>query len=619
MDRRKQMDGTGDAHERYEGDESRDAPGNGHDSPFEGDELNYDGHDGPHRRDDTIPDAQSSDWAAPRLPSSIPAAEPGLLSGWAERRIQLPEEDEYAPAFDESDAQVGARRPLDSNQLDEWADSQGGDTLLTKMDMDWDEEEALTTLRDGPHGTILPPPDGDASDLEQLEDVEAEHPRASNDGEWAENIVPFRAPGGLNAPIFSTAVQPNNEMLTRFGRAQPSQGRYLWYGAAIVVGVLLAFLARSVIAPPAPATAIIVTKPTDSAVLVDGRPVSGSGSPYTVQELTPDVEHTIDVRKDGFVEQFRKVRFAPGDVTQVPEIELVAVPSRTGFALSSVPSGASVFVDDRKLEQLTPVRVETLAAGPHALRVELDGYQPWRTDLQATAGQVVELQLAQLTPRKLTWSERAAARRAAAAAARAERIAAHAARARSAAASSRSRSAARETSGDDVAAEHDEPRVRSKRGAPAEQAKAEAAEPTVRKRFISGAEAEALAERRALGTPADEAASESEPKSGEDEAPPEPGGAPVPVRANATASATPTPAAAAPTGAENGALSINSRPWSQVTIDGKVIGNTPQLSIPLAAGRHKVKLSNPELGIVKGFSVDITAGETATKTVEFGE
>jgi hypothetical protein len=81
------------------------------------------------------------------------------------------------------------------------------------------------------------------------------------------------------------------------------------------------------------------------------------------------------------------------------------------------------------------------------------------------------------------------------------------------------------------------------------------------------------------------------------------------------------PAASAPAASsgENGALSLNSRPWSQVTIDGKSVGNTPQLNIPLAPGRHKVKLANPELGIVKGFSVEIEAGKTTTRTIEFGE
>lgn len=62
-----------------------------------------------------------------------------------------------------------------------------------------------------------------------------------------------------------------------------------------------------------------------------------------------------------------------------------------------------------------------------------------------------------------------------------------------------------------------------------------------------------------------------------------------------------------------GTLRINSRPWSQVFIDGRLIGNTPQMSVPIAAGRHTVRLENPELGMSKTVIVHVTAGEIVTR------
>ena len=62
-----------------------------------------------------------------------------------------------------------------------------------------------------------------------------------------------------------------------------------------------------------------------------------------------------------------------------------------------------------------------------------------------------------------------------------------------------------------------------------------------------------------------------------------------------------------------GKLRINTRPWSQVYVDGKLIGNTPQMGIPLTPGRHRVMLVNSQFGIQKTVSVDIPAGETVTK------
>lgn len=62
-----------------------------------------------------------------------------------------------------------------------------------------------------------------------------------------------------------------------------------------------------------------------------------------------------------------------------------------------------------------------------------------------------------------------------------------------------------------------------------------------------------------------------------------------------------------------GKLRINTRPWSQVYVDGRLVGNTPQMGIPLTPGRHRVRLVNSQFGIQKTVTVDIPAGETVTK------
>jgi hypothetical protein len=64
-----------------------------------------------------------------------------------------------------------------------------------------------------------------------------------------------------------------------------------------------------------------------------------------------------------------------------------------------------------------------------------------------------------------------------------------------------------------------------------------------------------------------------------------------------------------------GILRVNSRPWSRVIVDGRLIGNTPQMSIPLRAGTHTLNLVNPEFGIDKKLTLEIKAGETVTRAV----
>jgi eukaryotic-like serine/threonine-protein kinase len=65
-----------------------------------------------------------------------------------------------------------------------------------------------------------------------------------------------------------------------------------------------------------------------------------------------------------------------------------------------------------------------------------------------------------------------------------------------------------------------------------------------------------------------------------------------------------------------GTLRIDTRPQTQVFIDGALVGNTPQTNPQLEPGLHQVRLYNAELNIEKSFSVDIPPGETVVKSME---
>jgi serine/threonine-protein kinase len=87
---------------------------------------------------------------------------------------------------------------------------------------------------------------------------------------------------------------------------------------------------------------------------------------------------------------------------------------------------------------------------------------------------------------------------------------------------------------------------------------------------------------------------------------PGPGPGPRPEMTVTAVTETPTP-----TGGE-GTLRVNTRPWSQVFVDGRLIGNTPQMNIPLPAGRHTVRLVNPDFNIQETVPVTIRSGQTET-------
>lgn len=66
---------------------------------------------------------------------------------------------------------------------------------------------------------------------------------------------------------------------------------------------------------------------------------------------------------------------------------------------------------------------------------------------------------------------------------------------------------------------------------------------------------------------------------------------------------------------DTGTLRVNSRPWSVVFVDGRRVGNTPQRSLELSAGTHRLEFVNEEFGLRKTVTVEVKAGETLTKVV----
>ena len=58
------------------------------------------------------------------------------------------------------------------------------------------------------------------------------------------------------------------------------------------------------------------------------------------------------------------------------------------------------------------------------------------------------------------------------------------------------------------------------------------------------------------------------------------------------------------------ALKINSLPASSIVLDGKPIGVTPQLHVPVTPGTHTILFVNSEQSLKKTISVEVKAGET---------
>jgi len=93
--------------------------------------------------------------------------------------------------------------------------------------------------------------------------------------------------------------------------------------------------------------------------------------------------------------------------------------------------------------------------------------------------------------------------------------------------------------------------------------------------------------------------------------PPAPAPAPAPQP-------TPTPAAPAPAPeAEQGFLTIDTYPWTRVSENGRVLGNTPLVRVPLPAGTHVLTLENAQDNVRQSTTVIIKPNETVSKRLAF--
>src|SRR5207244_7409381 len=70
-------------------------------------------------------------------------------------------------------------------------------------------------------------------------------------------------------------------------------------------------------------------------------------------------------------------------------VKAAPAPVKTGpgsLVVDSRPAGANVFVDGR-LIGTTPLVMETMSVGDHAIRLDREGYQRWATSVRIVSGE----------------------------------------------------------------------------------------------------------------------------------------------------------------------------------------------------------------------------------------
>lgn len=313
------------------------------------------------------------------------------------------------------------------------------------------------------------------------------------------------------------------------------------------VGLLALVLIVRAIAADSVGTAVLEVSPADAQVQVDGKSVSGSGSPYTVSELAPG-DHEVVAKKAGYNDYRGRFVVNAGANTKLPVIELAPNLRDVGFSVRSVPVGAEVWVDGEKTEQVTPAKLTGIKPGIHRLALKHEGFSDYELQMFVPEATVLQLPAAELVALPA------------------------------------------------APAEPTRPARRSRRGATDDSE----SYGTRRSRRVSASDA-ADSERSSRSYTSSAGASYSSR-----------------TRSRSADDADELAAPAAD-GGKMGTLRLNSRPWAQVSVDGRPVGNTPQPNLQLSAGKHKIQLSNPQLGLHKSVTVTIKPGEIATQVVNLAE
>lgn len=163
--------------------------------------------------------------------------------------------------------------------------------------------------------------------------------------------------------------------------------------AAIAAFIILAIVAARKFRPksgkPAAsfAQAIVTAIPGDASVYLNGNFV-GQGSPVTIKDITPDEEHEIEIKKEGFSSNVRRVKLSAGEIMGFSAALAPIAPSEASIEIQTIPSGAKIYIDDIETSKTTPATIPGLPHGKElAVGVYMPGHRFWTKKVTLKGGE----------------------------------------------------------------------------------------------------------------------------------------------------------------------------------------------------------------------------------------
>jgi len=145
--------------------------------------------------------------------------------------------------------------------------------------------------------------------------------------------------------------------------------------------------AAKIVPPPAPAVIpgqlSVSSTPAGAQVLVDGHHNPAWLTPFDLAGLAPG-QHLVSVSKPGYSTENRTIEVAAGSKSF---LVIQLAPLGATALISSVPTGAEVFMDGRDTGRGTPAQIPVDKLGNHIFTVRKEGYLEDTTTASLQAGQ----------------------------------------------------------------------------------------------------------------------------------------------------------------------------------------------------------------------------------------
>jgi len=134
----------------------------------------------------------------------------------------------------------------------------------------------------------------------------------------------------------------------------------------------------------------IKSEPSNATILVNGEKYKGS-TPTIVKDIPLNELVIIKIKKNGFTDIVKELTLK-SKKTQDIEVKLLKSEENVGIIkIFSEPKGALIYLDSKKLEEVTPATIEGVSVGKHSIVLDLKGYDPYSFDFNIEKNKFKEL------------------------------------------------------------------------------------------------------------------------------------------------------------------------------------------------------------------------------------